>query len=734
MYCPWTQILPSFWKTVSCGFTWRKKSQGIAHRGLADDGEAVPEADRRTAAQKAASLELMLGQLANFCPVISRNRIIKASTALSDIWQAIRLHFGFQSTGGYFLDIANIKLEPNERPEDLFQRITAAVEDNLLTTAGGITHHGEAVLEDEDVTPSLENFVLLWLRLIHPDLPALIKQRYGSELRNKTLASIKPEISLALTSLLDELRSTEDIRTLRLENTRPRNQRGNNRRPRNPGSIKTCPLCKQAGRSVYDHLLSVCPYLPEPDKRFMVRARAVEVDEDCDEKPSDDEDPNILLAETSNAKAPLPHVSRVTVRASPHLEVFHNQLPVKILLDSGAESSMIRADEAKRLGLHISPNTSQIPSQADGGHMSGVLGECKATFYIGKLPLYFDALVVTELASPIIAGNPFLETNCFNIDFKKRQINLPDGSTCEYAPSSKPPQPRINLISNHLVRMQDKSTTLWPGDFIELEVPNQLDTFSDLALEPRHDSLSSEQLKAFPPNTYHNVAGYIRVPNTSDIPIRLSKNMHLFNAVPVVPAEDGLNQLQTSDAVPAKTQPNTSKSFSDSVQLDPDNVLTSAQRYAMSSTLQDFDQVFNGDFPGYNGAAGPLHAVVNMGPAQPPQRKGRLPLYGRSRLVQLQQELDDLEAKGVIATPESADTVVEYLNTSFLVNKPNGGHRLATAFTDVAKYCKPQPSLLPNVDQVLRQIACWKFIIITDLTSAYHQIPLHPESPEQIDS
>ena len=90
--------------------------------------------------------------------------------------------------------------------------------------------------------------------------------------------------------------------------------------------------------------------------------------------------------------------------------------------------------------------------------------------------------------------------------------------------------------------------------------------------------------------------------------------------------------------------------------------------------------------------------------------------------------MDELESKGIIATPESADTVVEYLNPSFLVNKSNGGHRLVTAFTDVAKYCKPQPSLLPDVNQVLRQIACWKYIIVTDLTSAYHQIPLHPDS------
>ena len=34
------------------------------------------------------------------------------------IWQAIRAHYGFQSTGAHFLDFSNIRLEPDERPED----------------------------------------------------------------------------------------------------------------------------------------------------------------------------------------------------------------------------------------------------------------------------------------------------------------------------------------------------------------------------------------------------------------------------------------------------------------------------------------------------------------------------------------------------------------------------------------------------------------------------------------
>ncbi|XP_035686925.1 uncharacterized protein LOC118423072 [Branchiostoma floridae] len=276
--------------------------------------------------------------------------------------------------------------------------------------------------------------------------------------------------------------------------------------------------------------------------------------------------------------------------------------------------------------------------------------------------------------------------------------------------------------------MQDKSTTLWPSDFLELQLPEDLKDYPDVALEPRLDSLSTQQAKAFHQGTYHNIAGYIRVPNISCAPVHIAKNMHLFNAVPVVSVVSPSPTLRSSTVPPDQPPSYQHQPFSDSVHLDPNNILSSTQRYAMSSALQEFDQVFNPQFPGYNGAVGPIQAVVNMGPAQPPQRKGRLPLYGKNRLVELQHTLDDLESKGVIATPEDAQTVVEYLNPSFLVNKPNGGHRLVTAFTDVAKYCKPQPSLLPNVNMVMRQIACWKYIIVSDLTSAYHQIPLHPNS------
>ena len=98
------------------------------------------------------------------------------------------------------------------------------------------------------------------------------------------------------------------------------------------------------------------------------------------------------------------------------------------------------------------------------------------------------------------------------------------------------------------------------------------------------------------------------------------------------------------------------------------------------------------------------------------------------RLVNLQEKFDDLESQGIFQPPENLGITVEYLNPSFLIKKPNGGHSLVTAFADAGRYSKPQPSLLPDVDSILRTIAKWKYIIMSDLTSTFYQIPLAKSS------
>ena len=151
---------PNFACFLTDGATWLKKTNAARLRGFTDDNEDVPTVQRRTVAQNVTHFEMMLGQIANFAPIISRNTIVGNSTSVTAVWQAIRQHYGLQSTGSRFLDLANIKLQSEQRPEDLYQCLMSFVDDNLLTTASGITHHGAAPENDEELSPSLENFVV----------------------------------------------------------------------------------------------------------------------------------------------------------------------------------------------------------------------------------------------------------------------------------------------------------------------------------------------------------------------------------------------------------------------------------------------------------------------------------------------------------------------------------------------------------------------------------------------
>ena len=167
---------------------------------------------------------------------------------------------------------------------------------------------------------------------------------------------------------------------------------------------------------------------------------------------------------------------------------------------------------------------------------------------------------------------------------------------------------------------------------------------------------------------------------------------------------------------------------STAIRVDPDYTFPPTLKECFISLHAEHDEVFDPALKGYNGSSGPFQAVGNMGPTQPPQRNGRLPQYAQNRLVELQEKFDELKALGVFKRPEEVGVNVEYLNPSFLVKKPLRGSRLVTAFADVGRYSKPQPSLLPDVDSTLRQIGQWRYIIATDLAKAFYQIPLSKDS------
>ena len=441
-------INPNFALFLLPDATWGKYSSAAPHRGFTDDegaGADPPTGIKKE--EKVRQLELFLGQIANWAIVISRNQIVKFSTSLKDVWGKLREHYGLQTTGSKFIELVNVRLNPGERYEDLYQRLLAFFEDNLLLVGDDIKHHGETVTVSEELTPSMENvIVLVWLERIHVSLPGLVKQKYGAELRNRTLASIKSEISQALDSLLEELKSSGDSRIMRASssspsnynnrannynnNNRANNYNNNNRRfdsSRNSGgtgrSSPSCCLCEAAKRPNRSHWLSKCPFLPESDRK---RIRCIDVTDNQDEEEETDVYLTHPQHESNTAEnscfMDAPPIRRVSTRRSPYLKCFLLQFPVFVCLDTGAESNLISKRFALLVGVQIY-SASQGAVQADAKSPLEIVGEVRnLTLVRGPYNFSFDALVTEKDFGDIIGGEPFLDANDIAVRSSKRHI------------------------------------------------------------------------------------------------------------------------------------------------------------------------------------------------------------------------------------------------------------------------------------------------------------------------
>ena len=262
-------------------------AQPTAHRGLQNDGETVAAADRKTAVQKAIILERMLGMIAQYCPPLLKKDVMKSSTSLAWIWKRVRLHFGFVQSEVHFLKMNEIKRQDDERYETLYQRILAHIDDNLLTVASNIQHNGQAVAQDEVMSPTTERLaVFFWLNLIDERLPNYVARIYAHELSTKSLRDIQPQLSQSMDSLLTGLAAQSDIQVHSVNNS----NNGNNRRqssrgrrshreeegesfanqssfrPTTKSPSKSCSVCKAAGRAHDTHDIASCWFLSKFEK------------------------------------------------------------------------------------------------------------------------------------------------------------------------------------------------------------------------------------------------------------------------------------------------------------------------------------------------------------------------------------------------------------------------------------------------------------------------------------
>ena len=240
----------------------------------------------------------------------------------------------------------------------------------------------------------------------------------------------------------------------------------------------------------------------------------------------------------------------------------------------------------------------------------------------GQCKIQLEALVVNDLDVDILGGIPFMSSNDISVRPAKQQIILQDNEIVHYGPTSSEHENteghRVRRAQASFVVRAQVSTLTWPGSYVELDTPYDVDPEGSFAIEPK-----TEKHAWLSPQIVDAVSGKIRILNDSSNPITTRKHEHVCNVrhtVESYPSGESDVHVKLSEFPPNK--PNSMLS-SDSVQLDPDNTLSHEIKQKFRVMLHKYDNVFSSDISGYIGAVGPFKATVNMGPVPPTSNKSQ---------------------------------------------------------------------------------------------------------------
>jgi hypothetical protein len=225
---------------------------------------------------------------------------------------------------------------------------------------------------------------------------------------------------------------------------------------------------------------------------------------------------------------------------------------------------------------------------------------------------------VRELDVDILAGNPFLDRNDIAVRVATREITIGGSDTFTYSREASKSASSIRRTQATVLRSPCQTVVL-PGEYLELETPEDLDPDSEWLLEPRSDTAVNSKQKperAWPEHQeILSVGNTLRVVNSSTEPILLRRNEHFCQIrksdTPSTPTHQ--DTALDSGLTPAQKP---SQPFSSGVSVDPDKLTSPAIRQQFHNINLQYDDIFNLTIPKYNGASGKIQAVVNNYPSR----------------------------------------------------------------------------------------------------------------------
>ena len=415
---------------------------------------------------------------------------------------------------------------------------------------------------------------------------------------------------------------------------------------------------------------------------------------------------------------------------------------IEVITDTGAEVSIISDRIARAIGVRVVKTISGA-NQVDKMPLN-VQGMITIPVTHGRFTWVFNALVCSGVGDVCIGGNPFLcqgitplpSKRCILLESNQDSLRIPwrpelGNNNCQ------------NFTSVGLWRTEE-SCTIFPGDFLQVKAPPTIAMLGDVRvfISPRNSKakmtfMDENRIEEtmFPlPGFTHVIDGNVMLPNTSNFPVIISKNLQLAD-VRMVSDRPFVGPTSVTEQFYPRPRPQVPVNQCDKIQLDPDNILSPSEQKVFQDVIYQFKSCFTSKLGRYNGELGNMDArvVMNNNKIEPPSFPFRKVNQPEALNKKQQEVMDAMEADGILVRPEDVGIVPTHVHPSFMVPKMDDGnftgeYRLVTGLSSLSPFLKPVRVPLPTIEEAFRKLAKWKFLIMADLKSWHWQIPLSRDS------
>ena len=649
------------------------------------------------------------------------------------------------------LDFMKLERKSQEPHRMFYERLSAHVREHLTgpNKKVGSISSGES---GDQMTLSMQNLVVkIFLHKISPKLADIVRKEYGPVMKSgKLLCELVPEICRNIDNLMKKEANnvslvredaasinnvTEDMSGLSSDELDEREDEAVNTIN---GTFTDCTVRTVQG---VDHRERRVPVLPDEfENSPIVNFISQESSFLHSFVLTDLTDPQIKSLQGRVRK--IGQKRKIRKEKSPALQAIVKNKIFVMTVDEGAELNIISADLVRRAEIPITP-TRENANAADGGGLK-VVGQTMFELVVYGL---FEGnrveinlghvLVVENLEADVLMGEPGKKDNDVCTKPKEEKIMINRNGRQYVTSYYKPGGGRHHYAA---VKMT-KTEKLQEGDFIKVEVPEEMKNCEEVLITPRRGDK-----EWFIPMMRRVLNGKVALKNVTENTVTVRRGKVIGEIRSCRKAEPSkirrtnltetekkplwdinkINKVVNEDNDGFKyynfAEERENESFLSQVQIDPDNQLSQDWKDKFRELLAGYDKVINPAPGKYNAAFGETTTKINFATVPPPSDKVYIPNYSKEMMEELAKKMDTLIRWGVLVRAEDLGITVEHVSPSMLVPKGDGdGFRFVTDFSRLNTFIGKFPSVSPTIQDAKDAIAKKRYAVHLDLSNYFYQ-------------